>query len=113
MVSAILLTRSKYLGRWMAVRLFIKLVVSLAGMPPNIIVPPHNTGRPSFHLVGNCRLDPRLSKTHNKDISHPRTDKGTHRARLAFGNTVVDEGSRLVEGRGYEGQVLMKPALLE
>lgn len=113
MVSAVLLTRGKYLARWLGVRLIIGLVVSLAGMPQNIIIPPHNTGRPSFHLDGNCRLDPRLRKTHNKDISHPRTDKDTHRTRLAFGNTVVDEGSKLVEGSGYEGQALMKQALLE
>lgn len=81
-------------------------------MPPNIVVPPHNTERPRYHLVGNYRLVLRLRKTHNTDISHPRTDKGIHRARLAFRNTVADEGSQLVEGAGCEGQVLMKLALL-
>lgn len=39
-------------------------------------------------------------------------DKGIHRARLGFGNTVVDEGSKLVEGTACEGQALMKQAPL-
>lgn len=111
MVSAVLLTYGKYLARWARIRLHIELVVSLTGMPPNVIIPLHNTERPRHHL-GNCRLVLRLCKIHNTDISHLRTDKGIHRARLAFGNTVGDEGSQLVEGTGREGQVLMKLALL-
>ena len=112
MVSAVLLTYGKYLARWARIRLLIELVVSAVGMPPNIVVPPHNTERPRHHPVGNCRLVLRLCKTHNTGISHPRTDKGIHRARLAFRNTVGDNGSQLVEDTGCEGQVLMKLALL-
>lgn len=112
MVSAVLLTYGKYLARRARIRLLIELVVSLTGMPLDIVVPPHNTERPRCHLVGNCRLVLRLCKTHNTDISHPRMGKGIHRDRLAFGNTVGVEGSQLVEGTGCEGQVLTKLALL-
>jgi len=112
MISAVLLTDGKYLARRARIHLLMELVVSPLGMPPNIVVPPRNTERPHHHLVGNCRLVLRLCRTHNTDISHPRTDKGIHRAGLAFRNTVGDEGSELVEGTGSEGQVLMKLALL-
>lgn len=112
MVSAVLLTYGKNLARRARIHLLIELVVSPLGMPSNIFVPPRNNERPRHHHVGNCRLVLRLSKTHNTDTSHPRTDKGIHRARLGFRNTVGDEGSQLVEGTGCEGQVLMKLALL-